>query len=359
MVRGIGLRSGVSRVGGSITLWPKTSVVRLWARYGTKKRTRRRQAGVFTRKARCSTVSPTLPRPSSRTSRHVSPPAPVSVGLQPFSLSAYARVGSSVHGLSNSAESSCASSSSEMAFSASCTSLPVPHVLPGLRATSLYTSGESSTSSTRRAMPRPASSPHPCKSPESAFCWDCLGSLENTNDCRAALCAAVPHERMLDPFPAMRAALRHVRMFDPFPATLASPSAIRWPAFFGDLLAEPPKTTRLPADGFGGRTSATTFQNAAPRSDSARTCRPRQMRCIFSTAHNNVASLSPLMSADVEPSAGAESCVGLSAGMDPPAALDASIPPGWGSGRARRSCMLQRARPNQKVWHAWTQTQRT
>lgn len=155
IVRGIGLRSGVSRVGGSITLWPKTSVVRLWARYGTKKRTRRRQAGVFSKKTRCSTVSPTVPRPSSRTSAHVSPlQIPVSSLPSCCCLSTLVRMGSSLHSLGSSTEISCASCSSELDFSASCTSLPVPHALSALRETSRYTSGATSKSSIVRATPR-------------------------------------------------------------------------------------------------------------------------------------------------------------------------------------------------------------
>ena len=158
MVRGYRPEGREGRVGGSITLWPKTSVVRLWARYGTRKRTRRRQAGVFSKNTRCSTVSPTVPRPSSRTSAHVSPlpgfASPVSVMPSCCCLSTFVRMGSSLHSLGSSTESPCASCSSELDFSASCTSLPVPHALSALSATSRYTSGASSKSSMMRATPR-------------------------------------------------------------------------------------------------------------------------------------------------------------------------------------------------------------
>ena len=120
------------------------------ARYGTRKRTRRRQAGVFSKNTRCSTVSPTVPRPSSRTSAHVSSLPSAALLL----LELFARIGSSLHSLDSSTESSCASCSSELDFSASCTSLPVPHALSPSRATSRYTSGDSRKSSIMRATPR-------------------------------------------------------------------------------------------------------------------------------------------------------------------------------------------------------------
>eukprot|EP00964_Phaeocystis_antarctica_P110421 scaffold74783_cov59-Phaeocystis_antarctica.AAC.2 len=70
--------------------------------------------------------------------------------------------------------------------------------------------------------------------------------------------------------------------------------------------------------------SATIFQKAVPRVASERTNCPRQWRCNRSTA-SNVASPSPLMSVDMKPSAGTEPCIGMSAGMEPSAALGASI----------------------------------
>ena len=95
---------------------------------------------MFSKNTRCSTVSPTAPRPSSRTSAHVFC-SPGSAFSEPgmsicCSLRTSARIGSSFHSPSSIAESSCARSSSELGFSASCTSLPMPHAVLALRATS-------------------------------------------------------------------------------------------------------------------------------------------------------------------------------------------------------------------------------